>query len=195
MNQISSNQYQIALGVLTHAFANNPGALWVIKNDHKIQQRLRVLCDFCLRVSMEKNGAYITSDLKGVALLFHSKAKQKPWNWLIQYLRLGQYCIGWDRAWSMIQRESQIVSRRPQSEYLYFWMLGVEDHTYGLNTIIEIRDFVFKLSKDRQLPIYAETTMQKTLALYIRYGFQVYDEWDTGKDGVKVYFIRRDWNL
>lgn len=195
MNEILPKQHQKALAVLSNAFTNNPGVLWVIKNDHKVPQRLIALCDFCLRVAMEKKGAYITSDQKGVALLFGSKEKQKPHRWLINYIRLGQYCIGWNRAWAMIKREREIVSRRPKSEHLYFWMLGVEDHTFGLNTIIEIRDFVFALSKSRQLPIYAETTLEKTLTLYKRYGFKVYDEWETGKDGVKVYFICRDWNL
>lgn len=195
MNEISTKQHQKALTILSRAFTDNPGVLWVIKNDHKIPQRLLALCDFCLCVAREKNGAYITSDEKGVALLFGSNEKQNPINWLVNYIRLGQYCIGWSRAWSMIQREREIVRRRTKTAHLYFWMLGIEDHTFGLNTIIEIRDFVFALSKERKLPIYAETTMEKTLILYKRYGFKVYDEWKTGKDGVTVYFIRRDWDL
>jgi hypothetical protein len=73
-------------------------------------------------------------------------------------------------------------------------MLGVEDHANGLNTIIEIRDFVYAYSRKMQLPIYAETTVLKMLTLYKRYGFKVYDQWETGDEGITVYFIYRDWD-
>jgi hypothetical protein len=67
------------------------------------------------------------------------------------------------------------------------------DHTNGLETIKEIRDFVFAYSKQEELSIYAETTMKSTLNLYLRYGFEIYDTWETGVDGIVVYFIWRDW--
>ena len=67
--------------------------------------------------------------------------------------------------------------------------------SYGLNTIIDIRNFVFDYSRKSQLPIYAETTVEKYLVLYQRYGFSIYDEWETDYNGIKVWFIKRDWNL
>lgn len=194
MVSITNQNKETALKVLTTAFGNIPGVLWVVKKDRHIQKRIYVLCKFCLTVAMQKKGAFITSDNKGVALLFKSWYKQNPLQFLAGYFRLGQYCIGWSRAISIIKREHEITKRRPKHKHLYFWMIGVEDHSYGLQTIIELRDFVFDYSRKEQLPIYAETTVEKMLTLYKRYGFHVYDEWDTGKDGIKVYFIHRNWD-
>jgi hypothetical protein len=193
MKSVSKENFTSALSILTTAFRENPGVLWVVKKDHKIASRVSVLCKFCLTVAKEKGGAFITHDDKGVALLIKSWKKQTPWNWLLGYVRLGQYCIGWTRALKIIKRERYIQSKRPKTKHLYFWMLAVKDHTYGLDTIKEIRDFVFDYSVREQLPIYAETTMKSTLNLYLRYGFEIYDTWETGENDIIVYFIRRDW--
>tara|TARA_B100000508_G_scaffold140085_2_gene140066 strand:- start:86371 stop:86958 length:588 start_codon:yes stop_codon:yes gene_type:complete len=193
MEPVDRNSYDTALRVLNTAFQDNPGVMWVVKKDQKITSRIRELCRFCLTVSMEKEGAFITSDRKGVILMIESDKRQRFTNWLKGYKRLGQYCIGWDRAVKMINRERKIQSRRPGSKHLYVWMIAVEDHTYGLNTIREMRDFLFETSIKRELSIYAETTMKSTLNLYLRYGFEVYDTWHVDKEGMDVYFIRRDW--
>jgi hypothetical protein len=144
---------------------------------------------------MQKDGAFMTSDSKGVVLIFQNTAKQKPIQWLSGYLTLGARCIGWSRAWSIIQREREIVSRRPKLKHLYLWMMGIEDNERGLKTIIEIRNFIFDYSKKLRLPIYAETTVERNLLLYKRYGFEIYDEWEVPEKGLKVWFIKRDWNF
>lgn len=194
MKQINPANQKIALEILNTAFQNNPGVLWVVKNDSNQYKRITELCKYCLTVSIEKKGAYISSNKKGVALIFESPKKQKLYSFLTGYYRLGQYCIGWSRAIKIIRRERKIQQIRPNTKHLYFWMLGVKDRTYGLDTIKEIRDFTYALSYSKKLPIYAETTDVNILNLYLRYGFTIYDKWETGDNGVIVYFIQRNWN-
>lgn len=194
MKKVDKNTKERALKILSTAFKDNQGVLAVVKKDQHITRRSIELCNFCLTVSMQKDGAYITQDQKGVSLIFKSSKKQTFINWLKGYYRLGQYCIGWSRAIKIIRRDHEIQSRRPKKKHLYFWMLAVEDYTYGLETIKNMRDFVFQLSKEEQLSIYAEATSKKTLTLYKRYGFQVYGEWKESADGPTVYFIYRDWD-
>lgn len=193
MKSVTKLTFSTTLSILTSAFRDNPGVIWVVKKDQRISARVQELCRFCLTTALQKEGAFITEDQKGAALLIKNWKKQPPWNWLIGYFRLGQHCIGWDRAITIIKRERIIQSKRPKQKHLYFWMLAVKDHTYGLETIKEIRDFVFEYSAKEQLPIYAETTMKSTLNLYLRYGFEIYDTWETGKNDIIVYFIRRNW--
>ena len=195
MLEVTNHNQRRALEILGAAFRENPGALWVIKKDKKVLNRLNVLCKYCLSTSVQKNGAFITLDGKGIALMYKSWHRQNFVKKLLGYIDLGNYCIGWDRAWSIIKREREIASRRPKFPHLYFWMIGVEDNSNGLNTIIDIRNFVFDYSRKLQLPIYAETTVEKYLVLYQRYGFSIYDEWETDYKGIKVWFIKRDWNL
>ena len=191
MKPIDAASFNKALSILSQTFQENPSVLSVVKKDDKESQRIAALCKYCIRISIEKQGAFISSCEKGVALAYDSRKKISAWKSLLNYIRLGQYCIGWDRAFTIIRRDIEIHRRRGNEPHLYFWMLAVEDHTHGVNTIIEMREYVYGLSKQLNLPILAETSTLRTLNMYIRYGFHVYDEWDTGMDGVILYFIRR----
>lgn len=190
MKRFNAAQRDHALDILVNAFRDNAGTRWIVKKDHRQEERLRELCRFCLDVSDEKKGAFVTDDQKGVALLFDSRSRQRLVPFIRNYFLLGNNCIGWDRAWSMIQRERTIQSKRPADSHLYCWMLGV--HNTGLATIKEIRDFIFKVSRDSNKAIVAETTSERALRLYQRYGFRVYHRWDVASERLTVWFIRRD---
>jgi hypothetical protein len=191
MEAITQNTKELALNVLYQSFKDVPGALWVVKKDQYIQQRIEALCRFCLNTSMLKDGAYISSDLNGVALLFDSRKKLKVIPWLMSYIRLGNECIGWNRAISIIRREYTIQKKRPKTPYLYFWMIAVNENKFGLETIIELRDFAYHLSRQKKLPIYAETTSLRNKNLYLRYGFEVYHTWVVAKQKLTIWFLRR----
>ncbi|GLR19882.1 hypothetical protein GCM10007940_44980 [Portibacter lacus] len=145
-------------------------------------------------MAMKKEGAYITSDQKGVALLFNSKQKVPLLSMLSSYIRLGTRCIGWDRALPILWKENIIQTKRPKTEYLHFWMLGVEDNTFGLRTIIEIRDYAYGLADSLRLPIIAETRLEKNRKVYMRYGFRIYNTWKPKSEANEVSFLIRDPN-
>lgn len=192
MDAINYSNKQRAIEILVNAFATVPGALWVVKKDNKIKERIKVLCEFCLETSRQKDGAFISSDKKGVALIFDSRKKQNPISWLLGYVKLGNKCIGWSRAWSIIKREHTIQSKRPKNAHLYFWMLAVEDNSNGVQTIIELRDFAYELSNKTGLPIYAETTSKRNKLMYQRYGFEVYDTWEIPQQNLMMWFMKRE---
>jgi hypothetical protein len=192
MRAIDSSNKQKAIDVLVSAFSTVPGALWVVKKDDYVQERIRVLCEYCLETSMQKDGAFISSDNNGVALIFDSRKKQKPIPWILGYIKLGNKCIGWSRAWSIIVRERTIQQKRPKTPHLCFWMLAVDDHTLGVNTIIELRDFAYELSQKTALPIYLETTSVRNKTMYQRYGFEVYDTWGITKQNIFMWFMKRE---
>ena len=64
---------ETALRILAASFETNPGARAFVREDHKIKSRIFHLCTFCVRVARKKQGAYITSNRKGVALMFNSE--------------------------------------------------------------------------------------------------------------------------
>jgi hypothetical protein len=145
-------------------------------------------------VARKKQGAYITTNRKGVALMFNSENKLAKLDALRLYAYLGQYSVGWLRAIPMLKRERILKSYRSKAPAFYFWMLAVEDQSFGLETIIEIKEFVFQRSRAYRLDIIAETISKRTLAMYLRYGFEVYHEYQDSKKGLIIYFIRRPWN-
>jgi hypothetical protein len=139
-----------------------------------------------------KDGAFITSDEKGVALIFKSNKRQPVLQWLNGFFFLATHAVGWSRMWSMIQRERLIKGKRMKQEHLYFWMMGVEDNSNGLQTVMEIRDHMVQLSKEHALPIISETTVPRNLRTYQRYGFRVYDECYVPSEDLTIWFLVRD---
>jgi hypothetical protein len=192
MLPIDSNHKQRAVDILVSAFTTVPGALWVVKKDKKVTSRIRALCEYCLDTSLQKEGGFISSDDKGVALIFDSRKKQKFISGLLGYIKLGNHCIGWDRAWSIVVRERTIQQKRPETPHLYFWMLAVEDNTNGVETIIELRDFAYELSRKSDLPICLETTSERNRIMYQRYGFEVYDTWEVENQNLNIWFMKRE---
>ncbi|MDC1430997.1 hypothetical protein N8223_01965 [Bacteroidia bacterium] len=192
MLPIDSNTKQKAVDILVSAFSTVPGALWVVKKDKKLKLRVKALCEYCLETSLQKDGGFISSDQKGVALIFDSRKKQKFILSLLGYIMLGNHCIGWDRAWSIIVRERTIQQKRPNTPHLYFWMLAVEDNENGVETIIELRDFAYELSRKANLPICLETTSERNRIMYQRYGFEVYDTWEVAEQNLKIWFMKRE---
>lgn len=184
---------EIAIRILAASFETNLGVRAFVKEDHHIKSRIFHLCTFCVRVARKKQGAYITSNRKGVALMFNSENHLTKFDALSLYAYLGQYSVGWLRAIPMLKRERIIKSYRSKEPAFYFWMLAVEDQSFGLETIIEIKEFVFQRSRANRLDIIAETISKRTLAMYLRYGFEVYHEYQDSK-GLIIYFIRRPWN-
>lgn len=184
-----------AVQILYTAMRENPGALWIVKKDKKKDYRLKVLFNFCVTTAMAKNGAYISSDKKGVALIMKSNINTPIFSTLWNNIVLIHNCIGWKRALSVLSRERTIRKKRPAEETLIFWMLGVCDHTNGTNTIIEIRDFAFDLSKSLHLPITAETTTARNKTLYERFGFQLYDSWKSPQNDLTIWFLKRNLNI
>jgi len=192
MKPVTDELIATAAQVLTRAFRDNAGARWVIRKDDKQEERLKALCDFCLSVSMEKKGAFITDANDGVTLIFTNNARQRLSHWVSSYFMLGQKCIGWDRAVAIILRERNIRRRRPKRPHLYCWMFGIERSQPGLGAAIEMKDFVIRMSEESRLPIVAETTAEHLLVLYARYGFKVYDSWHVPEQKLTLWFLIRE---
>jgi len=193
VKKITSSTKNKAVEIVCTAFKDIDAVTSVIKYDSKKDERVKVLFDFCVSVSMEKEGAFLTSDEMGVALLFKSWKKLSFASAVSNYFKLVHYGISWERAPQMILRELRLQKRRTKEKHLYFWLLGFDNSVKDLQRMIQIRDFCFSYAKEQQLPIAAETSSKGALKMYLRYGFKIYDEWKPSEDKPTLYFIIRDW--
>ena len=193
MKTITSENKALAEKIAFIAFKHIAAVNSLVKNDHKKPERLKVLFNFCISVAMEKEGAFLTTDERGVALLFKSWKKLSLSKTITYYFKLINSGIGWVKTPKMLWREYQIQKRRKKDKHLYFWLLGFDNEIRDIARIKEIRDFCFGYSKAEELPIVAEATSQSALNMYTRYGFVVYDTYSPGGNQPTTYFIVRDW--
>ena len=191
MKAVGTHNKSRAFEILYKRFQQSPRMLSIIKQDDKIDRRLADLCTYCLDIAMHKNGAFISSDECGIVFIFPYNAKAPMYAMIGGYWKLLTRVIGWSRLFMVLSKQSKMNRKRIKAPHLYCWALAVEKNKNGLETIKEIRDFIFSLSSKEQLPIVAETRIRRNLDLYKRYGFDVYDILPGSDEKDETWFISR----
>lgn len=191
-NQLISQQEKI-LNIIAESFDSNPSVNWVVKNDKKRKKRIKELARYSYITSFARNGVFISSDKTGVALCYKYNEKRETIRDYWNQLRLVIKAIGLNRVFEVLKRESYIKSKRPKSgDFLYFWFFGVEENGRGKTAAKELKEIIFKESNIKKLPIYLETSVEKNMKVYQRYGFELYHTWKVESQGINLWFMKRE---
>lgn len=188
MHSIPPHQYSLAVAILSQAFESNPSALWVIKKDRKIRQRLKALIEYAMNIGRLNNGLFLSEDRTAVAICFREPS-------LISYgeqIKLIWKAIGIERVPFVLQRERYLKKHRFNGPHLNFWFLGVSPITKSRTGVYDIKRGIFELSKKLQLPILLETSVERNKTVYEYFGFKVYHKWKPAKN-YSLWFMKRDF--
>lgn len=190
MKIASSFDRTAAIRIITQTFHENPSVNAVIGEGGDRDKKIRRLANYAFVKAMNRKGAYFSSNQKGVALCFEST--QKGGN-LIELLAEVQFAasLPLKKIIQTLRREKYLKQHRLSSPHLYFWFLGVEKG--GGSAVFELKNSLFQLADERQLPIVLETSVPRNKLAYERYGFNVYHEWKT--DGHTLWFMVREPKL
>lgn len=183
-----------AIEILYKAYKDNPTFTWVVKpgSPEQFEDRTKQLCGFLFDNILQIGGVYMTSYNDGICMIYNiNDKKNTAYSWYLQ-IKLAFNVIGITRALEIMKRESHIEKLRPKGNYLYFWVLAADPDVKGYQDMAEIRDDTFAMSKNQNLPIYAETTVERNVIMYKRYGFEEYDTWHVPGKDVIVHFMKRE---
>ena len=70
MRKAYKSDQKLVISIVTESFVNNPSVLSVIKNDDKKNKRIAELAKYSFKTAIARNGVYISSDNKGVAICY-----------------------------------------------------------------------------------------------------------------------------
>ncbi|MEP1033054.1 hypothetical protein [Ekhidna sp.] len=189
MKLITQSKASKVIQILTQSFQTNPSALWVIKQDEKVQKRLQVLIEYAVATGLENEGLFLSDDESAAAICFEEPAKSSLSSYWHQ-LQLIRKAIGITRLPQVLKREGYLKKHRPDEPHLNFWFLGVDPHRKGSGGVLDIKHRIFELSKEKQLPILLETSVERNKNVYERYGFHTYHTWKESDD-YTLWFMRR----
>lgn len=179
--------------IIYKAYKDNPRFLSMIKEgtDAQFKQRLKWLSEFLFDTIEPIKSVFITSFGDGICMVYkNTDRKETLYTWYLQ-IKMALRVIGLRRSLAILKREGMVKKTRLQREHLYFWVLAVDPDKKGFLDMQEIRDEVYAKADNMNLPIVAETTVKKNRIMYLRYGFEEYDQLET-TDGVTVYFMKRE---
>jgi hypothetical protein len=175
--------------IIAHTFSANPGVNWLLKKGGNHEKKIRRMASYAFMRSYLRNGAFLSENEKGVALCYKFNTRVFSLTGLFYELRFALTSINLARLPAVLKRESYRRKQRPGSgEYLYAWFLGVMPG--GGNAVFEIRDEMFSLAREENLPIYLETAMDRVRMGYERYGFETYHYWEDREEDIKFWFMK-----
>ena len=169
------------------------GIKWIIGDNPNAQnKKMTRLAEYIFETGYSKNGIYLSSDRKGVAIMYPIKSKHVNFRSFWNKVKLIFLCIGVNRIKEMYLRELYLKQHRPSEEdFLYFWVYSVLPESRGSGTALELKNIIFSEAHKLNLPIYLETSRLLNKRVYERYGFQVYHEWHIPKRNLTIWFMSR----
>lgn len=190
MKIINASNKQQAILIASQSFKNNPSMNWFLNKKMNKEKAMRALCTYCIDLAIEKNGAFISDDGCCVCLIFKSSNQI---SWLAE-LKLNYFflntCCGWGNLFKVLRRSKTVKKLRGTQAHLYGFLLA-SNHAAGSASVIEAKTFMFNLSEELQLPIYAETCIEINKKVYERYGFKTYNAWQIPESDTTLWFLRR----
>ena len=88
-----------------------------------------------------------------------------------------------------LKRKDYLKKNRYQGNHFYFWFFGVEKG--GDKAGFELKDYLYQISAEKQLPIILETSIRRNKIVYQRYGFKIYHTWQDYSAESALWFMIR----
>jgi len=190
MLPITTFNKQVAIKIATEAFINNPSMRWFVKNDNSADLRMQNLCDYCICCAMEKQGAFFSNDMNGLVLVYRNDAKIAIFKYFKLLFSLLHYCCGWKKLPLLIYRQYLVGKKRNKEQHLYVLLIA-SNHKNGNYTVNEMKNYIFRLSQQYQLPVYAETASYAAKTAYERNGFKTYNSMTIPGSKIQLWFLER----
>jgi len=188
---MTNSDRDIVISVVTRAFEENPRAQAMMKQGNPTRS-VRLMTEYAYQLVEKFEGIYLSED-KTTVLFYYRKSQYK--RKLVDYLRYGKMfaqAIRPSQFFPTLKREKYIKSLRPDyDDYIYVWVLASVPENRSLRGLADIRDHLFTMAEELQLPILIETTVEKVLKLYRYVGFEVYHQWHDETADINVWFLER----
>lgn len=173
--------------IIADTFRANPSVNVVIGEGGNHLRKIQRLADYAFIKALNRKGAYVSDNNMGTALFFRSDIKVISLKEMYYEVRFA-LSIPLKKVIQTLKRESYIKKHRAYKDYYYFWFLGVQKG--GKKAGFELKDHAFKKAQEAQLPILLETSVERNVFVYERYGFTSYHIWEDEANGIKLWFMK-----
>ncbi len=187
MREATLADKEVILDILAKSFQDNQSVNFLIPDDSRRLSRIRALMDYSYETCKLFGRVYLSDDKKGCALVSFPEKKKTTVKALWLEVKLIFNAIGFDNISRAVNREKEISKNYPSPKIYYLWFIGVspEDQNQGVG-----QRLLHELLAEAQAmnrPLYLETSTQKNLAWYAKFGLVVYNQLDFG---YRLFLIR-----
>jgi GNAT superfamily N-acetyltransferase len=178
--------------LLAECFDTNKSVNWIVKQDSKRKERIRHLMDYSFDSCIDSEEIYLSKDLNGVVICSMSDDKLPFLEEAYLTARFVLQVTGIEGIGKALRREEYINSYHPQDhEFIYIWFIAVDKTQQGKGIASTMMKEIIDRSNKDDLPIYLETSEERTVKFYQKQGFEVFHTSEEEMFGFKLYFLRR----
>lgn len=169
---------QLVIQILGQAFDDNKSVNYVVKQDGRRVERIKALVEYSFNVCNAFGQVWISDDEQACALILFPDKKRTSLRTLIWDAKLALTSIGIDRVNGVLKREAMLKSNHPKEPIAYLWFIGVNRarQNKGIGTAF-IKEVIERCGKEKR-PIYLETSVERNLPFYGKFGFEIYHSFD-----------------
>lgn len=180
--------------IIAKTFETNPGVIWMFKKGGDHNKYLKRLATYAFFKSVVRNGVFISSNEKGVALCYQYNCKKFSVTEIFYQLWFVFSSINLWFIPNVLKRESYRKKMRPESgEYLYFWFLGVLPG--GNEAAFELKNTILEQAYHYKIPVYLETAVERNKKIYEKVGFKTYHYWEDKDQNIRFWFMKWEPDL
>ena len=178
--------------ILSECFETNKSVNWIVKQDEKRKERIRYLMEYSFEACVEIGQVYLTDNVSGVIIYSNSDDKLPILKEAFLTVQYVWKVTGVDGIGRALRREQYVNQFHPtDQEFLYIWFIGLKKTEQGKGLGSAMLHEVIDKSNKEQIPIYVETSNERSLNFYSKHGFEVYHTSPDDLFGFKLYFMRK----
>jgi hypothetical protein len=177
------------VNIISETFDANPSVNIVIGDKGNRKKRVELMAEYAFIKALNRDGAYLSENKKGIALFYHSNYGKSNLKEFFCELRFA-LSLPIKKVFQALKRETYLKKHRYQGAHFYFWFFGVQKG--GGKAGFDLKNALYQLSEQEQLPIVLETSVARNKIVYERYGFKVYHQWSDYGEGHTLWFMKRE---
>lgn len=113
--------------ILLESFYDNKSVNFVVKQDGKKDERLKILMDYSIFMGENFGKIYLTVDNKACAIVLDPVKKKTTLKGIIWDIKLAFSVIGLGNVSKVMSRESILKKYHPKTPFMHLWYIGVKN--------------------------------------------------------------------
>lgn len=179
---------QRIIEILTAAFDGNQSVNFIISPHGNRTKRIRGLMDYACRVCENYGEVVLSSDRNACALVLLPHTKKISLKSVFLDVKLIFQVVGLANIFKVLRRETLIHQHHPDGPFYYLWFIGVDPAFTRQGRGSALMEQLIANAESMSIPLYLETSTQRNIPWYNRFGFRAYQELHLG---YTLFFMKR----
>ncbi len=192
MRPAQQHEKEKIIAIIIDAIELNPKIQYLLGNKN-FDRKVKALARFIYSLSNRRQAIHVSEDGNAVLIFMPHFQWSKNWKDILDYCKMFVTALEWKRLFAILKMEKELEQFRPNQEaYLYVWVLGTIKEHKGGPQARALRDALFDIAQQAQLPIYAETAFDQNYRVYQRFGFEAYHTQHYPNIPLTIRFLKKE---